>query len=84
MSTSTTKKFAVALLGAAALVTFGTTGNALAGGFKGGFKNMKFEHERHFHFGHWGRDRFNYGGECFLVVKPWGIEKVCPDYDDDE
>jgi len=78
MSISTTKKLAVALLGAAALVTFANTGNAVAGGFN------KFEHEhRHFHFGHWGRDRF-YGGECFYVLKPWGIAKVCPDYDSDD
>jgi hypothetical protein len=75
----TIRKALALVLAIGALATVATTGTAFAhdahfGGWHSGYG----------HYGHWGYGRFyNYGVDfypsCYLITKPWGVVKVCPD-----
>jgi hypothetical protein len=73
------KKLAALLLATAAIATGGVSGTAFAGvriakEIRAVERHVDFD-RRHFGYGHY----FGYVSDCYYVVKPLGIVKVCPD-----
>jgi hypothetical protein len=87
------KKLVVVSLAAAAFTAVAATANAAPGvhGHFGGWHG-EYDHDHdyghygygHYGYGHWGYGNYwgygSYYDGCYFVTKPWGVTRVCPDY----